>query len=143
MTASTSIVSLLQGIREGFGIDIWIRIRRSDLDIVEKNPIDNKERVLKTCYSLDAVKQFLSDLITCEEVFSSCEIANTIESRYGISACCHFKQNNIRCDSYNDESTRCQIGTLCPNCGELRILSFDRCYGHIELCVNPGCEYDK
>lgn len=66
-----SIVSLLRGIRNAFGISIWIRIRKSDLQIIERDPISNKERVLKVCYDLDTVKSYLADLITCEGVFTS------------------------------------------------------------------------
>ena len=65
----SSIVSLLHGIREGFSIDIWIALTKDGIQIKERSPIDNKIKVLKTCHSIEAVKQFLGDLITCEEVF--------------------------------------------------------------------------
>lgn len=65
----SSIVSMLHGIREGFSIDIWIALTKDGILIKERSPIDNKIRTLKTCYSIEAVKQFLVDLITCEEVF--------------------------------------------------------------------------
>jgi len=65
------IISLLHGIREGFGIDIWLRLSKEGIEIVERSPIDRSIRVLKCCHTLDAVATFLTDLMTCEGVFSS------------------------------------------------------------------------
>ena len=66
-----SIISLLHGIREGFSINIWIALTKDGIQIKERSPIDNKVHILKTCHSVEAVKQYLRDLITCEEVFTS------------------------------------------------------------------------
>lgn len=65
----SSIVSLLHGIREGFSINIWIAITKDGMIIKERSPIDGKIKNLKTCHSVEAVKQYLADLLICEEVF--------------------------------------------------------------------------
>lgn len=66
----SSIVSLLHGIREAFGIDIWITLTKNDgIHIKERSPINGKVRILKTVYSLESAKLFLVDLMTVEGVF--------------------------------------------------------------------------
>ena len=60
--------SLLRGIREGFGIDLWIHLAKDGIQIKERSPIDGRVRVLTTKQSLDGIKGYLIDLLSVEGV---------------------------------------------------------------------------
>ncbi len=36
-----------------------------------------------------------------------------------------------------------KIGSLCPECPDIRVNSYDACFGWLELCLNPDCACDK
>lgn len=73
-----------------------------------------------------------------------CKIAEEIERKYGIKACCLPYQEKISCPNIGSmDDAECAWGSPCPICGDKRVWSHDNCYGWHELCLNPNCGVDK
>ena len=70
-----------------------------------------------------------------------CEIADAIEQKYGIKACCDAKQTGEPCGLIGAEE--CSWGPNCTECGDPTVQAYDPCFGWNCLCMNPECVMDK
>lgn len=68
----TSISAQLYEIRERFGIVLWVKCTKGKFVITERTISEHFYGTsdIKACDTIDEVKQYLSDLIICEGVFT-------------------------------------------------------------------------